>query len=47
MRASIPESANLESAMDYAAEAISKYWSEIPFELTVNIGSVSARRVHS
>lgn len=33
-----------ESAWAYAHDAIGKYWSEIPFELTVNIGSVSARK---
>ncbi len=33
-----------DAALAYATEAIAKYWSEIAFELTVNIGSVSARK---
>ena len=35
----------VEHAWHYAAAAIGKYWSEINFELTVNIGSVSARKL--
>ena len=34
----------IEPAWSYAHDAIGKYWSEIPFELTLNIGSVSARK---
>ena len=30
--------------LDYARGAISKYWSDGPFDLTVNLGCVSARR---
>ena len=46
IRSSIPVSdGNVEPGMEYAADAVSKYWSEITFELTVNIGSVSARRL--
>jgi ubiquinone/menaquinone biosynthesis C-methylase UbiE len=46
IRSSIPVTdGNVEPAMEYAADAVSKYWSEITFELTVNIGSVSARRL--
>lgn len=36
---------NFEPALAYATDAISKYWSEIPFELTVNIGTVSCRKL--
>ncbi|MEM9691203.1 MAG: class I SAM-dependent methyltransferase [Myxococcota bacterium] len=32
------------AAWSYVHEAVGKYWSEIPFELTVNIGTVSARK---
>lgn len=35
---------SVELALEYATDAISKYWSEIAFELTVNIGSASARK---
>ena len=35
----------LAPSWHYVAEAVGKYWSEIAFELTVNIGSVSARRM--
>ncbi|HVY49201.1 MAG TPA: methyltransferase domain-containing protein [Minicystis sp.] len=34
-----------ESAMRYVAEAIGKYWSEGVFELTVNVGCASGRRL--
>ncbi len=44
VRASIPVEAGVDAAWDYACHAIAKYWSEIPFELTVNIGTVSARK---
>jgi ubiquinone/menaquinone biosynthesis C-methylase UbiE len=33
-----------DAGLAYATEAIAKYWSEISFELTVNIGCVSARK---
>ncbi len=44
VRSSIPVEAGVDNAWQYATEAIAKYWSEISFELTVNIGSVSARK---
>lgn len=44
VRCSIPVDSGVENAWDYAGHAIAKYWSEIPFELTVNIGCVSARK---
>lgn len=37
-----PEAA--AQGLDYARRAISKYWSDGPFDLTVNLGCVSARR---
>jgi SAM-dependent methyltransferase len=43
--ASLPVEGSFEPALAYASDAISKYWSEIPFELTVNIGSVSCRKL--
>lgn len=43
IRMSLP-SDDVDEAIAYAAEAIGYYWSEIPFELTVNIGLVSARK---
>ena len=42
---SLPVEQGLDSAWQYATHAIAKYWSEIPFELTVNIGTVSARKL--
>ena len=45
IRGSIAAEAEVEGAIGYATDAISKYWSEIRFELTVNIGSVSARKM--
>ncbi len=42
---SIAAAEDFEPALAYATEAISKYWSEISFELTINIGSVSARKL--
>ncbi len=45
IRWSIPIETGVEQAMSYATDAISKYWSEIRFELTVNIASVSARKI--
>ena len=45
IRWSIPIEVGVEEAMTYATDAISKYWSEIRFELTVNIASVSARKI--
>jgi ubiquinone/menaquinone biosynthesis C-methylase UbiE len=44
IRSSVTDGNNVEPAMEYAADAVSKYWSEITFELTVNIGFVSARK---
>jgi SAM-dependent methyltransferase len=38
------DAAVLEPALKYARDAIAKYWSEGVFELTVNVGAVSARR---
>lgn len=35
--------AEFDAALDYATRAISMYWSELSFELTVNIGTMSAR----
>ena len=43
IRSSLPED-DVDEAIAYAAEAIGYYWSEIPFELSVNIGLVSARK---
>jgi ubiquinone/menaquinone biosynthesis C-methylase UbiE len=43
--ASLAVDSGVNEAWHYVAEAVGKYWSEIPFELTVNIGSVSARRI--
>ncbi len=34
----------LDRAMSYVREAIDKYWSDGTFELTINVGCVSARR---
>ncbi len=45
VRSSIPVDNGVDDAWDYARMAIAKYWSEIPFELTINIGSVSARKI--
>jgi ubiquinone/menaquinone biosynthesis C-methylase UbiE len=42
---SLPVDEGLEQAWEYATHAIAKYWSEIPFELTLNIGTVSARKI--
>lgn len=33
-----------ERALDYVRAAIDKYWSDVDFELTVNVGVVSGRR---
>jgi hypothetical protein len=46
VRSSLPVDEGVEEAWTYAAMAIGKYWSEITFELTVNIGTVSARKPH-
>ena len=45
IRASLAVDDGIDEALEYAARAIGKYWSEIPFELTVNIGSASARKI--
>jgi SAM-dependent methyltransferase len=34
---------DLARPMDYVRKAIDRYWSEFPFELTVNVGCASAR----
>ncbi len=44
VRSSIPVETGVDGAWDYARHAIAMYWSEIPYELTVNIGIVSARK---
>lgn len=45
MRVQMPiEPTVLEPALLYVAEAISKYWSDGVFELTVNVGCASGRR---
>jgi ubiquinone/menaquinone biosynthesis C-methylase UbiE len=44
VRSSIPVDGGVDAAWQYATHAIAKYWSEIRFELTVNIGGVSARK---
>jgi hypothetical protein len=45
MRVQLPiEDAVLDPALQYVAEAISKYWSDGVFELTVNVGCASGRR---
>ena len=36
---------HIEDALSYVREAIDKYWSENNFELTVNVGCASGRRV--
>jgi len=41
---SLPVDVGLDDAMMYLADAISKYWSEIQFDLEVNIGVVTARK---
>jgi SAM-dependent methyltransferase len=40
-----PEPPNVDSSLKYVHEAISKYWSEGVFELTVNVGCASGRRL--
>ncbi len=40
---SLPTEAGIDDAMRYVSNAIARYWSEINFELTLNIGTVSAR----
>ena len=45
VRGSIGQGEHLDAAMRYATDAVSKYWSEIPFQLSVNIGSASARKL--
>jgi hypothetical protein len=36
---------DVEAPMHYVEEAINRYWSEETFELTVNVGCVSGRRI--
>lgn len=43
--ASLPPETGIDAAWSYAADAIAKYWSEIRFELTINIGCASARKI--
>lgn len=38
------DSAAVDAAFEYVSDAISKYWSEGAFELTVNVGCASGRR---
>jgi len=45
VQVSIPGETGIAEAWDYAIMAIGKYWSEIAFELTINVGCVSARKV--
>ena len=45
VRSSLPPETGIDAAWSYATDAIAKYWSEIRFELTVNIGCASARRI--
>ena len=42
---SLPVETGIDDAMMYVADAISKYWAEIQFDLEVNIGCVSARKL--
>jgi len=39
------DSAAIDSAFRYVQDAITKYWSEGTFELTVNVGCASGRRI--
>lgn len=43
--ASLSAQSQFDAALAYATEAIAKYWSEISFDLTVNIGCVSAQKL--
>ena len=45
VRVSIATHEAQDDAMAYVTDAIARYWSELTFELTVNIGSVSARKL--
>jgi SAM-dependent methyltransferase len=45
VRLSLPVDTGVDEAMMYVADALSKYWSEIQFDLEVNIGCVSARKM--
>jgi ubiquinone/menaquinone biosynthesis C-methylase UbiE len=47
MRALLPlDSLTIDRSLQYVAEAIGKYWSEGVFELTINVGCASGRRLH-
>lgn len=41
---SLPVEVGADDALGYAADAISKYWSESQFDLEVNIGCICARK---
>ncbi len=43
--ASFPKGTDLTEPLAYVWAALERYWSEGPFELTVNIGCASARRI--
>ncbi|HHH12233.1 MAG TPA: methyltransferase domain-containing protein [Sorangium sp.] len=45
VRVSIAGQQGTDEAMAYVTDAIARYWSELTFELTVNIGSISARKL--
>ena len=45
VRSSLPLADELDPAMNYVAEAVARYWSELEFELRVNIGAISARKL--
>jgi len=36
---------DIDAPMQYVEQAINRYWSEEPFELTINVGCASGRRV--
>lgn len=46
LRASLPN-LPLQRPLEYLREAVDKYWSASRFELTINVGCASARRVES
>jgi hypothetical protein len=47
MRALLPlDAVSIERSLQYVHEAISKYWSEGVFELTINVGCASGRRLN-
>jgi hypothetical protein len=44
IRAGLPDT-DLERPLEYLRDAVDKYWSASHFELTLNVGCASARRV--